>query len=529
MSKTEVSIQRAELALAQGDLVRAEMHAESARRGDNATFAQRTRASEIMDEAARMRVELEPMIDGALMQAVRDFENGNYAEAKAGFGAVTRVGATLSKDDEQAVKAFQDRIIALEQERGVPFRVEYTPMGVLSGEAPQIAAAVVATTAAVQNDPMSGGIRAIAEQLLAEADAAYEAGRFAEAQRKYDLLIDEYRDVISDEEFGLAASRRASATSQLGAPTNSTAQDVRDDRRIAREQAVATVDNLVEQAAVLREQGRFDEASNRVAQATIAWQNARQFFGEDQYQARLEELSTLSSEIDAQIAEQAINERDRISQEIAANTENERVAAEDRRRREIADSLDRIYALHLEQKYSEALDIVEQVLFTDPNNSAALLAREILSQRELEVQWEEVQRLKYESYAREKLAIEKALVIPEALEYPSDWPELSIRRGSIRTFTESEEDRRVLATLETSRIPAQFDEFPLEDVLRFLSSVTNLNIDPDWDSLAEVNVARDSRVSLDLTGEINAGVVLDRVLEKVSDEFEAADFAVQDG
>ncbi|GAB4543910.1 MAG: hypothetical protein Tsb0013_00550 [Phycisphaerales bacterium] len=534
MSRPAVSIQRAELALKQGDLVRAEMHAEAARRADGATLEQRSRASALMDEAALRRVELEPMIEGALLQAVRDFENGNYAEAKAGFGAVARVGASLSPQDEQALKTFQDRLIALEQERGVPFRVEYTPMGVLSGEGARVVQEAVAATAIAQNgqdDPMAGGVRAIAEQLLAEANAAFEAGRYAEAVRKYNMLLDEYAGSLSDDEFELAAQRRAASTSQLGAPGESTAQTVQDQREIARQQAIATVENLVQQAENLLGQGRTREADDLASQAILSWQNARQNFSEDQYQARLEQLNALSTRIDQREEAILIEQRDEISQQIADDAAAEQRRAEERRRREIADALDRIYALHLEQKYSEALDIVDQVLFKDPNNSAALLARDVLQQRELEVEWEEIQRQKSYGYAKESLEIEKALAIPtSALQYPPDWPEISVRRGTIRSFTESEEDRRVLATLESRRIPARFDEFPLEDVLTFLSGVTNLNIDPDWDSLAEVNVSRDSRVSLDLSGEITAKVVLERVLEKISiDEFESAGYAVQDG
>ncbi len=529
MGLSQVSLQRAELALRQGDLVRAEMHAEAARRSDKSTLEERTQASDLLDTTAMRRVELEPMVQGALQQAVRDFENGNFAEAKAGFGAVARIGCSMSDSDERALKTFQDRLVALEQERGIPFRVNYTPMGVLSGERAVMTAAV--TTIGVQDDPMASGVRALAEQLLQEADMAFEDGRYAEAYRKYQRLSAEYRSSLSEEEYTRVANNRAAAASQAGLGSNSTAQNLQDQRSIARQQAIATVENLEQQARNMLGQGRTEEARTLASQAIASWSAARQNFSEDQHQARLGDLRQLLADINTETEAQLIRERDEASQRIADSTFEAAAAATERRRREISEALDRTYALHLEQKYDEALDVVAQVLFKDPNNSAALLARDILQQRILEVKWEELQRDKGKSYAEESLKIEEALIIPgSALEYPDDWPTLSVRRGTIRSFTESEEDRRVLATLETRRIPARFDEFPLEDVLGFLQGVTNLNIDPDWDSLAEVNISRDTRVSLDLTGEITARVVLDRVLEKISiDEFESAAWAVQDG
>ncbi|MEC9372273.1 MAG: hypothetical protein VYC34_00445, partial [Planctomycetota bacterium] len=66
-------------------------------------------------------------------------------------------------------------------------------------------------------------------------------------------------------------------------------------------------------------------------------------------------------------------------------------------------------------------------------------------------------------------------------------------------------------------------------VIQFIATVTNLNIDVDWDSLSDIGVERDDLVTLNLQP-LPAKVILDRVLEKVSpDSFSRANWAVQDG
>ena len=145
-------------------------------------------------------------------------------------------------------------------------------------------------------------------------------------------------------------------------------------------------------------------------------------------------------------------------------------------------------------------------------------------------EWDMIQRDKAYSYAKESNRMQRALIIPdEIIAYPADWPEISFRRGEPGAYDEPPENREVLASLETRRIPASFASAPLEDVIEFIAAVGNLNVDVDWDSLANIGVNRDTEVTLNLRP-VPMRVVLNRVLEKVSpDEFSRAGWAVTDG
>jgi len=268
------------------------------------------------------------------------------------------------------------------------------------------------------------------------------------------------------------------------------------------------------------------------AQARLTASNANNngLLAESEFRAISRDLDALARTIEnteegIRIAE--INQQAEVVQREASQS---RLREERERDEKVAESLIRLRALQNELKYEEALQVIDQVLFLDPNNPAGLLMKDVLQDLIFYRQWEETERARNVSYAREAIERNKILSIPDSImEFPPDWPELSWRRGSISDFLETEADRRVLATLESTRIPGQFDGNELGDVLQFIATVTNLNLDVDWDSLSLLGIEEDTEVDLNLR-EVPARVVLDRVLQKVSpDEFSLASWAVNDG
>jgi type II secretory pathway component GspD/PulD (secretin) len=124
-----------------------------------------------------------------------------------------------------------------------------------------------------------------------------------------------------------------------------------------------------------------------------------------------------------------------------------------------------------------------------------------------------------------------ALIAPEGImEYPNDWPAITYRRGEPIAFADSEENRRALAVLETKRIPVAFNDTPLSNIVGFLSQVTNLNVDVDWQSLETAGIDREAPITLNLTN-VPVKTVLDRVIEKVSgsDPLNGAAWSINDG
>ena len=541
MSEVEVSLQKAELALTRGDLRLAETHARAARRHDRATGEDITRADHISSEILSLRAELTPMVPGALEQAVADFDAGRFAQAKAGFGSVVRIGGKLSQEQVALLNRYRDRIFQMERKRGAPFEAEYVPLAILRGRA-QAQAGVVAAAAIAQNgqdaqeqaepDPLKDADRFDAERLFAEANAAYDDGRYNEASEKFQLLLAQYATFLDEGQLAQARDRRLDAQVRLGGQEGGALRGFQEDRAIMIQEARAEFDNAINRSNQALGRGDINEARNLAAQARFRWTDAfnNGLFSEDQYRGGVNTINTLVSRIDSEEERLTVSQiRDREAALKRAEA-TARAQQESQRKARIRESLDRLRSLQLEQKYAEALEVAEQVLFLDPGNPAAMLVQDVLKDVILYREFEQTRRARGLSYARESVSAEKSLVIPgHIMDYPPDWPEISFRRGEVQSFVESDSDRRVLAALETKRIPATFDNNRLEDVVSFLASVTNLNVDVDWDSLEQIGIERDTPVSLNLR-EVPARVVLDRVLEKTRpDPFTKADWAVNDG
>src|SRR5690606_6971498 len=74
-----------------------------------------------------------------------------------------------------------------------------------------------------------------------------------------------------------------------------------------------------------------------------------------------------------------------------------------------------------------------------------------------------------------------------------------------------------------------FTDNTLADVLSFLETVTQLDMDVDWPALNDIGIQRETLVTLKLTN-VPVRVALERVLDKVSrDQFSRAGWAVDNG
>ena len=574
MGDAEVSLQKAEFALAEGDLRKADMHANAVRRSSKATTDERIRATAVLDAAAVEREIVAPLVPGVLEQAVRDFDSGNYAECKAGLIAVSRSGVRLNKEQSSTLRRYQERILDQERTEGVAYQAAEVALGDLGGTAEnagvlvstvvvatmaddpnaepgnpsyitesendgwaadeQPATPTPATTSAQQqgDDLFVDAERVDAQRVLTEADAAYAKGMYAEANKGYRLASTTYARWLSSDELAHSQSRLEDTQGRIGAATGTLLEVELTQRRIMREQVLAEVENLESQATASLKAGDFDAALGQVAQARLRWStaNSQGLLAETEYADKAKSLTGLEDQIRS--AERAATDEEIRRAGNAVAAEQRQIAAQQQsdRAMRINESLSRLRALQREQKYEEALQVVEEVLFLDPTNPSAQLMKDIITDIALYRDFTKTQRDKGLSYTREMNEIEKGMVVPMGIiDFPSDWPEISLRRGTEVAYAESPVDRHVLATLETRRIPASFKDNALENVLQFIATVTNLNFDVDWESLNEVGIEKDTQVSLELR-EVPARVVLDRVLQKISlDDFNRASWAAQDG
>jgi general secretion pathway protein D len=195
----------------------------------------------------------------------------------------------------------------------------------------------------------------------------------------------------------------------------------------------------------------------------------------------------------------------------------------------------------MELKYEEALQVIDEILFIDEHNPAALVLRDVIRTTMVYREFADITRRQEMGYARISLWNERDLIPPHknlsgpgdrslsgVMGYPEDWAQLSLRRTHEIGFRESAANRRVSQVLSQTRIPVDFAGNSFEQVADYLTRVTGENVYVDWKALSFIGVDREDEVNLQLN-DVSAAVALDRILEQVGDELDRPQWAIQDG
>ncbi len=382
-------------------------------------------------------------------------------------------------------------------------------------------------------DLIQAAQRLEAQRLIAEANASFSNSRFADADRIYSRLLSSFRAFLSPEELARVEDRRAEARIRLGRGLGEAGVDIFEQdlnrRDLARQQARAQYRNETQQAQQALASGGFEQARRLAAGALLTLNNARGVLSAAEYEQLLTENGELLRQIAA--AEEAARvrrEQDRATR-LAEEQRTRAIEAREERDQRIIRLLDSIRALQADQQYEKALQEVEQLLFVDPNNPAGLVLRDVIQDTILVRKYGEIKR-QYRVGVVQNLVDNREAMVPPAriIDYPDDWANISRLRGDPMQFSETPINRAVLATLADTRLPVNFQDAALDDVLTFLSQFGNLEMDVDWASLQQIGVDPESLVSLKLTN-VPLETVFNRVLEKVSDPSVPAGWAVTDG
>jgi type II secretory pathway component GspD/PulD (secretin) len=591
----DISLQKAGLAFADGDLRTAKRHAEAILTSSKVSQSQTDRARQILASSEQRRLEFTPMIAGALDQAVRDFQASRFAEAKSGFDAVYRSGVDLSSNQQVTLDQYQSKIIELERTRGQVFQNNTPALGVLQPgvvrrrdettpptpppappptppapaspapqdaqppapapatpppqptpppaspparrfdqpapqpgaqptmPAPAPAAQPVAPAPADQppagdQDIIQQALRYEAQRLMITADTAFDERRLNEAANNYKTLRTEYARYLSPEQLKHVDDRLAETQEILRAGRGPGAiGDAIGDIELRRQQTRAEFNSELDQAQRQLTTGDTTGARDQVAAARLTLNRSRELFSDAEFQ-------NLSGRIDA-ISNQIAATETRLQQarttEQTTTLRNEANKAEqihrNERQQRINELIDRTRAYQREMRFDEALQTVDQLLFLDPINPAGLLLKDILTDMTIYRRFWTLQNNKQRGYAEQAVQNQEAAVPPPGIvNYPSDWPSISYRRGEPASFGESTADRRTLSALDKPLPSVAFANNSLKDVVGFVESVAQVNLDVDWDSLKALNIDPDTTtVSLKLTN-VPIRTVLDSVMSKVS-------------
>ncbi|MEM9166074.1 MAG: hypothetical protein AAGB48_03520 [Planctomycetota bacterium] len=565
----ELSLQKAEMALSLGELAQMRRHISSASARGTLSATQERLVESMHAQAESVRSSVQAFAADFEAQAADDFQAGRFARAKSTLMILTRAGVELSPESD----AVRRSIFEMELDRGAPFQSAvaaglFQP-GVLErlngdeDDLPAIALfgdvrfddaipADAAQPGVIRRDngqpdgegaPAGDGqpepdpddilersLRAGAQSKLAQANRAYADAEFGTAIRLYTELLDQSRDYLSAEQITEAEDRLLDSQIAIDQPDgDALLGDTAAQLAAQRDRTRAEFSNLIQSAEESLRQEDTQTARGIVANARLTLNSSRNVFTPSEYEALYDETVDLEErisreEIRIQEAE-AIRQTERLQQQ---QSERETQAGRDRQAR-INEQLDRARALQQEMKYEEALQVLDQVLFLDPNNPAALLMKDIIYDIALVRNYNDIIERRGKAFGN--LAIDNAeasVPVTDLISYPDDWPRISLQRGEPVSIATSAENRRVLADLETQRLPnVQFDN-PLGDVVGFLETVTQQNFDVDWQSLELLSIDEQTPVQLRLNN-VSVKTVLDRLVEKVSDPLAPAGWAINDG
>lgn len=556
----ELSLQKAELAAARGDLAAMERHLNRAEREGDLGFAHATRARELRTEAGAIRGSLESISGDFESQAKADFEAGRYSRAKSTLMILTRGGVELSAEADTIRRS----IFELELSRGAPFAAAeaaglFEP-GVLERvasdelELPSIALfgdvsfadqpgvirregddrpedAQPENQDPPADDILDRSLRNAAQENLASANRAYQNAQYATAIQLYEQLLAADRAFLSEEQIVAAESRLTASRAALDQPLadDQNLEDFETRRQIQRDRTDAEFTNFINQAEQALLEQQTQEARDAIAQARLTLGANRDVYAESEFEARQDRMTSILEQIAAREIDIQEQEARRLTEDLLRQQQVQAAEQAQSRQAKINEQLDRARALQLDMKYEEALQVLDQVLFLSPNDPAALLMRDIIYDISLVRRYSDIRSNRGKEFSQLRIDnLEASQPITDLMTFPNDWPRVSLNRGEPVSQAESPENRRVLAELETQRIPNVNFDNPLGDVVSFLETVTQQNFDVDWQSLELLSIDEQTPVQLRLNN-VSVKTVLDRLVDKVSDPLAPADWAIQDG
>ncbi len=416
----------------------------------------------------------------------------------------------------------------------------------LAQDAPETPAAEPAPmddTAAQEAAAQEAAAKAAAEAAAraAKLDAARTDAREALSRSEWKRAIDLWTIVLT-EVPGDAEASKALARAQAALDQGSLINEVSTDIALRRQKAEVEATAALMGAKSAMESGDYARAERQALEAKAKLARYQGDFAAPDYQALVAQLDE-AYELARQGSMNADLQRRLQSDAEARTAAAERKQAEEAARtKAINDRLDRVRRLQLELKYDEAIQVVDEILFLDPNNVAAQTLRQAFKASKLYRDYSQIEVRRGEAYANfSKEALDRTVPptpnitgpgpksVSSLLEYPEDWPALSEMRLRNRAsgYSETPMNRQAMAALQKA-YSFQFDGNQLDAVFNYMRDVSKVDFYPDWKALENMGIRPEDTVTLALEN-VPTEVALKRVIEQIGDESERPDYAVEDG
>ena len=306
--------------------------------------------------------------------------------------------------------------------------------------------------------------------------------------------------------------------------------------QMAREEARELFKNAIVSAEDRLEREDFDTARQIVAGALARLdRNDKRLFSENEYQQKKAEANALNAQI--ALLQEAWQQQRLVTQaEERSRDQQLRQSEESRKRAQlINDSMKRIRQLQYERKYAQAVEIVDEILFIDQHNVAALALRDALRQAELYEDWARYGKEKEYGVSNLLVENEEAQVAPRAnltgpgdrsttgiMTYPEEWENITqLRYGTNAGFSETFQNRAIKVAMDKRMgIAHDIEDRTLADILNEIQLASGVPDDffIDWVTLeeSEAGVQGSFVIKMLDLGDVSLMTYLERVLGYVN-------------
>jgi type II secretory pathway component GspD/PulD (secretin)/tetratricopeptide (TPR) repeat protein len=371
------------------------------------------------------------------------------------------------------------------------------------------------------------------------AQKAASDARVAMSKSQWENAVAAWNRVLADAP-GDAEAKAGLAKAQAAMDQASTIQGVQDDLNLRRQQSLIEFNADLTRADAQIDAGDYDGAQRTALTAKVRLDRNRGILPLPAYTEMGQRVETMLERIsDAKINAELLQQELKRTQARTAASQEQRIEAANRER-QIRENIIRVRQLQLELKYDEALQILEQILFMDPLNPAALALRDVIHTSNIYMGITDLNRQRAYAYEEFSVQAARSMVPPRVntmgpgpkstngvVTYPEDWPQLSSKRLGASGYNESPANQMVQGQMQNP-VSVNFNRNSLGQVINYMKTVTGAEIYADWKSLNTIGIRTDDEVTLEL-GRVTAEVALRRVLEQLGDNLDRPQFGVEDG
>ncbi len=503
---------QAELAEAQAKTAELEKAAEQA---EAARAISEAKAAEAAEAAQAQIAEAQQQAQDAESRAAKVEQVAQEAQLEAQKLAVEQAAEAEAQKlaEEQAAEAEAQKLAeeqAAEAEAQELAEEQAAEEQAAAEEAQKLAEEQAEQEAQALEDQLARAMKLYAQQRITEGKQAEVAGQYHLAAKHYTAAL----GVDPNNKQALAARERAEQNAT--GPEGPLEREI-SVRKLRHQQAVAEYEEEMTRAKGLLIDNRFGEAMEAVQQAKSILDQNKTFITTREYGG----LRARAEDLDAQIDNTRRDVEALIAIKIEKKQRNDEVQRRIEAAKELQEESQRLIARAVEfrneNRFDDALAMIDRVLFRDPNNLAAQPLKDMI---EIDKRVFETRRLRKQratAITGHSLQIEEsAQPLEELLAYPPDWPQITRDRllGGTEETSESRENRRIALKLQDP-LRIDFDEQPIEEFIDFLRITTGVNITTNWNALSDAGVERDSPVSFQLNN-VAAVHALELALKQVS-------------